>query len=421
MKFKKIDKLNEELEALEAIRQKRAKEYRKLANVADDAIITEDKLDKWALRTASKNLFTSEANIKEAVLSEAMMNEDVTLGQAVKDMEAEAVVSEDDDKSRIERILDNQLKKALRRNRRGKHGDYPNVIFIGPAGTGKTAVVNQWAAKNNINLFDVKAAGMDATDLKGALSPSGREDKTADRLASTEFDDLERPRSVLFLDEYNRAPKDVRTPLFELVNNHIIPDSRVPGGKRFFPNFLFTVAAVNPADSHYDVVPLDDAESSRFRNVKVGFEPAVYLKHINEEIDNDLADSDDEEEIRELTLKKALINKLVGDPRFEFDSEEDADKGIDRLGNDYIPLNYRSLTGLLQNSDGTKEDFLDLWSEHVNPLKKNMAEDILEDYEDIDDEANQALAGGTESEVFGKKKSNMQKIFDKFGADLDLN
>ncbi len=421
MKFKKIDKLNEELDSLEAIKQKRAKEYRKLANVADDAIITEDKLDKWALRTASKNLFTSEANIKEAVLSEAMMNEDITLGQAVKDMDAESVISEDDDKSRIEKILDRSLTVALRKNKRNQHGDYPNVLFIGPAGTGKTAIINQWAAKNNINLFDVKAAGMDATDLRGALSPSNREDKTADRLASTEFDDLERPRSVLFLDEYNRAPKDVRTPLFELVNNHIIPDSRIPGGKRFFPNFLFTIAAVNPADSHYDVIPLDDAETSRFRNIKVGFEPKVYLKHINKEIDRDLSDSDDEEEIKELKLKKNLINKLVGDPKFEFDSEADADKGIDKLGNDYKPLNYRSLTGLLQNSDGTKEDFLDLWSEHVNPLKKNMAEDILEDYEDVDDEANQALAGGTESEVFGKKKSNMQKIFDKFGTDLDLD
>mgnify|MGYP002762185699 CR=1 FL=1 len=421
MKFKKINKLNEELDALDEIKQKRAKEYRKLANLSDEETITEDKIDRWALRTASKNLHSSEEDIREAILESAIMNEDVTLGQAVKDMEAEGVVSTDDDASTIEKVLDRSLTVALRRNKRGQHGDYPNVLFTGPAGTGKTAIINQWAAKNNINLFNVKAAGLDVTDLRGAIAPSKRDDKTADRLASTEFDALERPRSVLFLDEYNRASKEVRTPLFELANNHIIPDVRVPGGERFLPNFLFTVAAVNPSDSHHDVIPLDAAETSRFRNVKVGFQPSVFLKWINKSIDRDLADSDDEEEIKELTLKKGLINTLVGDPKFEFDSQEDMDKGVDKLGDDYKPLNYRSLTALLQNSDGTKEDFLDLWSEHVNPLKKNMAEDILDDYEDVDDKANQALAGGTESEVFGKKKSNMQKIFDRFGTDLDLD
>ena len=418
MKFRKINKLNEELDALDEIKQKRSREYRKLANLSDEEPITEDKIDRWALRTASKNLHSSEEDIREAILESTTMNEAVTLGQAVKDMDAEGVVSTDDDASTIEKILDRSLTVALRRNKRGQHGDYPNILFIGPAGTGKTAIVNEWAQKNNINLFDVKAAGMDPTDLKGALAPSKRDDKTADRLASTEFDDLERPRSVLFLDEYNRAPKEVRTPLFELVNNHIIPDSRVPGGKRFFPNFLFTVAAVNPSDSHHDVIPLDAAETSRFRNVKVGFQPSVFLGWINRAIDRDLADSDDEEEIRELTLKKGLINALVGDPKFEFDSQEDMDKGVDKLRDDYKPLNYRSLTALLQNSDGTKEDFLDLWSEHVNPLKKNMAEDILDDYEDVDDEATRALAGGTESNVFKKKMTNMQKLMDKFGDDL---
>lgn len=56
-------------------------------------------------------------------------------------------------------------------------------------------------------------------------------------------------------------------------------------------------------------------------------------------------------------------------------------------------------------SDGTKSDFLDVWNHYCNPKKKRVIEDILGDYVDIDDKANDALKGGTESSVFGKSNS----------------
>ena len=163
------------------------------------------------------------------------------------------------------------------------------------------------------------------------------------------------------------------------------------------PNFLFTVAAINPPNSNYDTDEIDGAEKTRFRKVKVGFDPLQYLKHITKELDDDLKSPYDEKERLELIRKKKLVKSLLTSPKFEFDTEEDEAEGEDKLGLDYSALNYRSLTGLINACDGTKDDFLDLWSEFVNPLKKNMAEDILDNYEDIDDKANDALKGGTTS------------------------
>ena len=93
---------------------------------------------------------------------------------------------------------------------------------------------------HNINLVNKKASTMDETDLGGAMSPSTERKGIAQRLTTDDFDSLDKRRSVLFLDEYNRARPEVRTPLMELVNNHIIPDNREASGFRFLPNFLFT-------------------------------------------------------------------------------------------------------------------------------------------------------------------------------------
>ena len=107
--------------------------------------------------------------------------------------------------------------------------------------------------------------------------------------------------------------------------------------------------------------------------------------------------------------KKALATKLLSDPSFTFDNQSDMQRGKEQLGSNYLVLNYRSLFNLLEYSDGTKKDFLELWSDYVNPLKKKMAETILASYKDVDDKANQALQKETKSTVF-KKKENIVDI-----------
>ena len=396
------------------VKAKRIAEYRRLAGLSDDDIITESSLDNWALKAAATRNRCSINDMKECLLESVTLTED-TLGQAADQLNAEVA-----DKGDIESVLDRALKVAKRANRRGQRGDYPNVLLIGEAGTGKSARVRQWAAENGVNLMEVRAAGMDATDIGGAIAPN-KEGDTVVRLASTEFDKLNRPNSVLFLDEYNRAPREVRTNLLELVNSHVVPDSREEGGQRFLPNFLFTVAAINPPNGRYNTDEMDDAERSRFRTVDVVFDPINLNQFLSKRFDKLADDPDnDEDERLEYIRKKAIANRLLTSKNFSFDTPEDMDAGRDRYGENYKPLNYRSFTLLLDQSDGTKEDVLALWPQFVNAGKKRMAEDILSDYVDVDDKANAALAKGTKSDVFAKTKTPWDALVDKYGNQIGL-
>lgn len=327
--------------------------------------------------------------------------------KAVQDIKKADVVLDDPDvysgDGDIERALNRSL-VVSRRNSRTSRGDYPNLLFIGNAGTGKTGRIKAWAQKNRINLVIVSAATMDDTDLGGALAPDLQKG-IAQKLASTQFDELGTEKdSVLFLDEWNRAPASVRGTLLTLIQDHTIPDPRVKGSQRFLPNFLFTVAAINPADSNYNTDKLDDAELGRVRKKYIRGDKFVTLGYIKHTWEKQLKQLEDDPEAQhELRGQLALADKIIRDQRFNFDDEEAIRKSHEAeeedAGNGLI-TNPRSFTNLLSYCDGTKNDFLDLWDDYCNSLDKRTIEDILADYKDVEDKANDALKNETDSEVF---------------------
>ncbi len=309
-------------------------------------------------------------------------------------------------------IIEDTLDRALvvnRRINRTSGDDFVNILFVGEAGTGKTSRIRAWAKKNGLNLYEVRAAGMDDTDLGGAITPN-KEGTVVNRLASTEFDVLDQPNSVLFLDEYNRAPASVRTNLLELVNSHVVPDPREPNGQRKLKDFLFTIAAINPATVGYGTDEMDMAEKTRFRTIDVPAEKANLLSYLKYKFNKEIEQAgDDKEWVDELKGKLAIADKLLSSKEFKFDNRKDIEQ-TQETGNGKA-LNNRSLTQLLVSCDGTKDDFLKQWNEFVNDLKKPMAQSILKDYIDIDDVANDALKGHkTQSSVFSKEESNLDKI-----------
>lgn len=280
--------------------------------------------------------------------------------------------------------------------------------------THNTSICRAWAKANGVNLVEVRGSTLDPTDIGGLFAQPEKGATRAKKVATGIFEPLEQPNSVLFLDELNRASTPVRNALLELVNSHYLPDPNNPqGGQLFLPNFLFTIATINPPSGDYNVTPLDPAESSRFRNVQLTADNKYILKYLEKKYTEEAAEArkaGDEEAALESDGRKKLAQTLLNSNKFAFDDREELIAGQDALDYLYHPLNYRSLTELLDTSDGTKQDLLDLWSEIVNPRKKNVAELILANYKDVEDKANAALADGTESEVFAKKISLSDRL-----------
>ena len=370
----------------------------------DEDDILEENLDDWAL-----NEMAFKHNVRKADLKHALLGEAISLDQAARELEAEEFT--EDKKNQITAVLDRSLKRAKSLAKRGAKSDFPNVLVIGQAGSGKTEIIRQWAKDNGINLVQKNLGTMGAGDFGGILTKDVDSPKYATRIGTNEMiKALEKPNSVLFLDEYNRSKTEVRGAVLTLVQNHRVWDPNEPDGERFLDNFLFTIAAINPSGSTYKgAKEMDPAELSRFYSLSVHMDPLEHLKHLRAKYNREINNGDDEEEILENRRRLNLAETLLNSPDFKYDSIIDEEEGMDTPG--YKPLNYRSLTMALDFSDGTKEDFLDIWNHYCNPKKKFIVETILKDYEDIDDKANDALARGTSSNVFKKKLSNMDAIF----------
>lgn len=408
-------------------KQRRAGWYRKYANLEENAAIDMNNLDEWALTAAGCEGRCSVDDIKEAlqesILTEApTSNLTGTLKQAADAIDAEEVAHQNQTQGQIESVLDRALKVA--RRTAGKEGvSYPNVLFISEAGLGKTAVCRAWARANGINLVEVRGSTLDPTDIGGLFASPEKGETRAKKISTGIFEPLEQPNSVLFLDEMNRANKAVRNALLELINSHYLPDPNNPqGGQRFLPNFLFTIATINPPSGEYNADALDPAEASRFRNVSLTADNKYILKYL-EKIYTEAAEKarkdGDSEEALENEGRKKLAQTLLNSKKFTFDDSQDISMGRDKLDYQYHPLNYRSLNMLLDTCDGTKEDFLDLWNDMCNPLKKSTVEGILANYVDVDDKANDALKADTDSEVFKKKKSPLDALKAAY-PDLNL-
>lgn len=370
-------------------------------------------------------------------LNESKLNEYRTKKQPVQPQPTTIASAVD----KAEKILDNPdvysgggdiekaLDRALQANRdeiEDGGRDYQNVLFVGEAGSGKTARINAWAKKHNINLITILASTMDDTDLGGVIS-GNMEKGTAVKLASTQFDALgEEKDAVLFLDEWNRAPSTVRGTLLNLIQKHEVPDPRVKGGQRHLDNFLFTVAAINPADANYNTDRLDDAELGRVRRVYVKSDSRNFLDYVTNTWNKKIEKAKTEGNDRKLKKYQGQLNlatTLLKNPKFMFDSKDDIERSHENeetgAGNGLV-LNYRSFSNLLVSCDGTKDDFIDLWSDYCNADKLVIVKTILANYKDVDDKANDALKGGTESSVFKNKASTREERLDKLKSSLGI-
>ncbi len=364
---------------------------------------------------------TAAEKVAEQEIESLPDQEETLVKQVMKRINFEPIANP----SQIHNALDDALRTAIRAIKYGKKtaGAAANILLVGQAGTGKSAIVNQWAKERNINLVAKNASSFDKTDMGGAVAAKvddqGKTLNQVTRLSNSEFDSLGTAGSVLFLDELNRADSEIMGSLLTLILDHKVPDTSAEGGMKFYPGFLFTIAAINPADEAYEGTnELDTAMRNRFRRIDVSVDLPQYKKHLIGElqqalkIDEQAVQEDPSQwNIEDLTASQGrlkLASAILSSPMFEFD---DIEAEREATENQSSTLSPRSFSAIIRACNGTKDDLIKLWPDYCNPNKLDTIEQILTDYVDVDDKANDALrykdgvAPEEEESIFGKESA----------------
>ena len=419
MKFKK-DRIGFNLaESLSENKIKAIKKYRELTKLGEDDIITESSIDDWALTHVCNKYAIPKYTLKPLLMESKALLEDADEPTPQEQQLADtlnAEISDADDRTELEKELDRCLTKAKRKKLKSSNvGGYTdtNLLILGSAGFGKSEIVRQWAQKRGLNLYEVTLAGLQPEFMTGMPGYDPDNPGQTINLPNTAFlNELNKPNTVLFLDELNRAHSRLRAPILQLVAHH-----RIQAGSKSVevPNLLFTVAAINPVSTAYGGTnSMDNAEMRRFKIFKVVPNPIEHLRYLDKFYADDFEDAKrnkDEEWMQETLGRRALANTILKDPRFEYTSLAEEEENIDRQeAGEWRATSYASFKDALDDSDGTKDDFIRAFKEKCNPDQVKVIEDILKNFKDIDDKANQVLKGGTTSKVLKKETDILDAI-----------
>ena len=274
--------------------------------------------------------------------------------------------------------------------------DGTDLLVDGLPGSGKTGIVRQWAKDRGVNLFYLNAKNDDLGAILNGF-PVDTIEKDADGAEhhavarsysfNTALRHLNNPRTVLFLDEFNRADPKLRASLLTLINEHAVEG---PGksGYYTFENMLFTIACINPSvATDPGAMDLNDAEMSRYVDtMEWDSTTGEAIKYINFYLNKLLKELDPKDEhygfffvryTKILNLAMALLTSTS--PIFEFDSRDD----LTDLYNDKAKmLNQRSLTDALMSHGYSKQKFLD-WVDRFSKFldkDKQMIHEILDNW-----------------------------------------
>jgi hypothetical protein len=275
---------------------------------------------------------------------------------AAKGIKTEIVYAPIVAKNRITEVLDFAFADASMDKASGIRPS-ANILIDGLPGSGKTAIVSDWAEAKGCNLVYVNAKNKDLDAFLNGYpvpvdNPSARSKKSVDQAYSAAINALDEPNSILFLDEFNRAPSDIRASLLTLINEHKVSGD-TKKGYRYFKELLFSVACINPSiPTDEGAMPLNDAEKSRFTpglsliydsNTKdaISYVRLRYKQRI-EKIPKDLPKAQREMLFRKWSCAEHMLLFILSDRKFAFD-----DRKLDTLNSlasqDATMLNQRSL------------------------------------------------------------------------------
>lgn len=311
--------------------------------------------------------------------------------------------------------LDDCLSNAMVGHHMGTH-DGVDLLVCGLPGSGKTGITKQWAKDRGVNLFYLNAkdddlgANLNGFPVSKTIKDEDNEERTVvTRAFSNALNALDKPNSVLFLDEFNRAAPKLRAVLLTLINEHAVTGDG-EDGFRYFDNLLFTVACINPSvPTDPGAMDLNDAEMSRFVDT-MDWDSKVpdaikYIRfHLNKLL-KALKPDDENYNFFYIRYHKILnlAEALLGHPLFEFDSRDDL---LDLFNDKAKMLNQRAITDALMSHGYSKAKFLNWVDKYSKFLDKDkeMIHSILDSW--VEPEVAAPNANGTTAAQTPAKTNN---------------
>jgi len=194
---------------------------------------------------------------------------------------------------------------------------HANVVFVGPPGAGKSAVIKSWLKSHQIPNITMTGSNLTRYIVNGL--PASVEDKTINTkhletggtvysvddakhqeyLRSTVFDALQSADgspTVLFIDELNRTDDKATASLLSLLQDKSVYDPNTGGmsTSRKLTTFLFTIAAMNDNDM---TDPLSNAMADRFSFVYAKSSAKETFDYWDDVIDGVNTDEDNSNEV----------------------------------------------------------------------------------------------------------------------------
>lgn len=361
-------------------------------------VLVED-IDEVLVDPTSDSLTDIADEIVDAVDGDVSQKEAETVASEIKDLgtaiEAEEALflpPEAGDtgavgtKNVVTDLLDRALAFARKSKARGRRS-MGNVLISGLPGSGKTAIVEDWAKARGLNMVYINAKDNDLEAfINGFTVRDDDNRKQVTKAYSNALNGLTKENSIIFLDELNRQTKDqIRGALLTLVNEHAIQGEGA-GGKTYFDNLLFTVACINPhLKSDPGAAELFQAEKTRYlytmKNADSDAQTTddFLLKYYDKQIKRLNPKHKDYRTVLEAFLRIQHLGRFIVNHRdFEYDGEGDLQE-LDMTGKNMF--NQRMLYELLDECDGDVEMLKSgiNWANFLDD-KTEMLLNILEEY-----------------------------------------
>lgn len=241
-------------------------------------------------------------------------------------------------------------------------------MIVGAHGTGKSTGVREFASENDFEFVDLRLGSMDVGDLLGLPDFTGEGARKRTSFMSPDwFPKDPSSRGIIFLDEINRARRDVLQAVFQLVLDRKMHDKELP-------KEWYVVAACNPDTEDYTVTDTSDkALMDRFCHIKVTSSYQDFLGYGK-------AKNFDEKVLRFISAQPTLLRGSAKD--FSLDYVQPSDRSwemVSRLMSAGI-TEARILNELISGLVGTEASvaYLSFMENEEKPIK---GKDIVKKYD----------------------------------------